>query len=73
LKKEFGAQDPEFAANPGVSMQAALKKISSDLQTQGEYQTNLLPLVYGNYKPPFAEAFKTFEATAIALLNALSG
>jgi predicted nucleotidyltransferase component of viral defense system len=70
--EEFGAQDPEFAANPGASMQAALKRVSSDLQSQEEYQMNLLPLVYGNYKPAFDEAFKSFETTAIELLNTLS-
>jgi predicted nucleotidyltransferase component of viral defense system len=69
--EEFGYQDSAFAANPKTVMAAALQAAGRDSQTRGEYERNLLPLVYGRTRPTFDEAWPTFQGVANKLLEAL--
>lgn len=64
-------QHPAFNHHPGICLTEALHSAESDAQTINEYQTKLLPLVYGAVKPAFAEAFKAFKATSQSLLSTL--
>jgi hypothetical protein len=67
---EFGKQSPDFSENPAGVMTAALDQSRAEQQTRDEYEKNLLPLIYGDFKPTFAEAFATFERVARTLLAA---
>lgn len=67
-QREFGAQFPDFAADALPVLTGALRQAHADTKIQTEYTANLLPLVYGNVRPGFAEAFKSFEMTATGLL-----
>ena len=42
-----------------------------DAATRSEYEQNLLPLIYGNLKPDYATAVKSFETVAKGLLATL--
>lgn len=66
--KEFGKQLPQFAENPHDVLKEALAQIGTDEQCRAEYETNLLPLVYGDFKPAFNEAFASFQKVAHRLL-----
>jgi hypothetical protein len=48
-----------------------LTAAETELQTITEYQARLMPLVYGVAKPSFDEAYRTFKACALALLETL--
>jgi len=67
---EFGKQSSDFSENPTGVMTAALDQARAEQQTRDEYEKNLLPLIYGDFKPTFAEAFATFEQVARMLLAA---
>lgn len=67
-KDEWGTQHPEFAEDPYAVLRESLASSRVDAQTRNEYERNLLPLVYGDFKPHFDEAFVSFEAVASALL-----
>lgn len=58
----------EHLTDPFGILSRALDQAKTDSQTPDEYEQNLLPLVYGNFKPDFDEAFATFERVARALL-----
>lgn len=66
---EFGRQQPDFAESPVAVLAKALTQVRADAQTHAEYELNLLPLVYGNFKPHFNEAFASFERVARRLLG----
>lgn len=68
---EFGRPFPDFAATPLPVLSGALAQVVADTQIRGEYTRNLLPLVYGNVRPGFDEAFGRFEGVANALLTSL--
>lgn len=70
-QNEFGGQFPDFASAALPVLSGALKQASGDAQIQVEYSKNLIPLIYGNEAPEFAEAFESFEAVAGSLLMAL--
>ncbi len=65
---EFERQHPDFAADPYGVLRRALVQAKADEQTRNEYALNLLPLIYGDVKPPFDEAFASFEYVAETLL-----
>ena len=69
---EFGKQQPDFAADPLGVMEKALDQIGVDEQSRAEYEQNLLPLVYGSFKPHFDEAFASFDKVARTFLSAAS-
>lgn len=69
---EFGKQHPDFAADPLGVLQRTLALVGVDEQSRSEYEQNLLPLVYGSFKPHFDEAFASFEKVARTFLNAAS-
>jgi hypothetical protein len=62
---------PAFANDAVAVLSGALEAIEQDRQTQAEYTENLLPLVYGNVKPSFAESYGSFESIAKQLLASL--
>jgi hypothetical protein len=68
---EFGKQFPPLKDDPKGVLRAALVLAESEQQTITEYNTNLLPLIYGNAKPSFAEAFVSFKIVAEELISAL--
>jgi hypothetical protein len=70
-QREFGRQFPDFAAAPLPVLTGALKQAGASAKIQAEYTENLLPLIYGQLKPDFAQAFAGFEAVAVALLATL--
>lgn len=67
--EEFGYQDPAFVRDPKAVMSQALAAMRADQQTRREYDTVLLPLIYGRVKPPFVEAMASFEQVAWRLLD----
>ena len=69
--KEFGYQDTAFAANPSAVLKAALHQIENDNQSREEYNRVLLPLVYGEGKFSFDEAWGSFSEIAKRLVTAL--
>ena len=69
---EFGKQQPSFAEDPVAVLTGALAQVGTDPKARAEYETNLLPLVYGNFKPHFDEAFASFEKVAGKLIDAAS-
>ena len=70
-QKEFGSQFPDFAAAALPVLASALRQAGSNTKIQAEYTQYLLPLIYGNVTPGFAEAFAGFDAVALALLATL--
>ncbi|WP_320533893.1 nucleotidyl transferase AbiEii/AbiGii toxin family protein (plasmid) [Robbsia andropogonis] len=60
-----------FADDPAACMKTALNEIESDIQTSREYADRLIPLVYGQDKPTFTEAFGVFRGVASKLLGTL--
>lgn len=65
---EFGKQQPDFAAHPLGILERALAQVGVDDQSRAEYEQNLLPLVYGRFKPHFNEAFTSFDKVARTFL-----
>ena len=65
---EFGKQQPDFAEKPLEVLEKALAQVEKDEQSRSEYEKNLLPLVYGDFKPHFDEAFSSFKNIALQLL-----
>jgi len=49
-------------------MRKALATAEADRQTIDEYATKLLPLIYGDARPEFAEAFGVFKTVAEKLI-----
>ena len=50
----------------------ALIEVGVDDQSRIEYEQNLLPLVYGSFKPHFEEAFTSFDKVARTLFGTVS-
>lgn len=67
---EFGRQHADFAKVPLGVLERTLDQVGADPQSRVEYEQNLLPLVYGSFKPTYDEAFASFEKVARTLLNA---
>lgn len=67
---EFGRQHPDFAKDPLGVLARTLDQVGADEQSRTEYEQNLLPLVYGSFKPHFDEAFASFEKVARTFLSA---
>jgi predicted nucleotidyltransferase component of viral defense system len=70
--EEFGHQDPAFASNPKSVLNTALNQVKIDPQSRKEYQDVLLPLVYGQGKYSFDEAWSSFEDIASRLIASLA-
>lgn len=70
-QKEFGRQFPDFASAALPVLSGALRQANADTRIRAEYTANLLPLIYGNEAPEFAEAFESFDVVAAALLATL--
>lgn len=68
---EFGRQFPPFAANPGKTLQGALEQAGSDVVIRGQYDTRLMPLIFGAVRPSFDEAYVVFRQHAEALIRTL--
>jgi predicted nucleotidyltransferase component of viral defense system len=71
-QKEFGSQFPEFALDPLLILSGALTQVTTDPNIQAEYRSNLVPLIYGDEKPEFVQAFDSFKAVAVLLLAKLT-
>lgn len=69
--KEFGYQDTAFANHPSAVLKSALHQIADDAQSREEYNQVLLPLVYGEGKFSFDEAYGSFVEIAKRLVNSL--
>ncbi len=65
------SQHSEFVQNPRKCLLEALTMCETDEQTKIEYQTKLVPLIYGVNRPNFAEAFKVFKQCSQTLINTL--
>lgn len=61
----------DFVKDPKACLLNALAICETEAQTQEEYQTRLMPLIYGNKQPQFEEAFAVFKACAQELLDTL--
>jgi len=66
---EFGRQHADFAKDPLGVLGEALVRVATDEQSRGEYEQNLLPLVYGNFRPDFDQAFTSFQRVSHSLLG----
>jgi predicted nucleotidyltransferase component of viral defense system len=69
--REFGYQDATFAKDPKSVLSTALTQVRSDAQSKQEYQGVLLPLVYGEGKYSFEEAWTSFEEIGKRLIDEL--
>ena len=63
--------DVAFVKNPKDCLSKALETAETDAQTIKEYQTRLIPLIYGDIKPGFTEAFAVFKSSSQALIATL--
>jgi predicted nucleotidyltransferase component of viral defense system len=68
---EFGKQYEAFAKNPKQVLLDALAQAETDAQLQDEYRQHLLPLVFGQARPSYQEAFQVFKRCAESLLPVL--
>lgn len=66
--EEFNRHE-EFVINPKKCLLGALANAETEAQTISEYRTRLMPLVYGNIKPDFNEAFRVFKTCSQILLD----
>lgn len=72
--EQNGSEFPKhkaFVDDPATCMKTTLGEIASDAQTISEYADKLIPLIYGQHKPPFNEAFGVFKDVANKLLGTL--
>lgn len=65
----FGKQNPEFASKPKVTLANALIEAESDVTLVEQYRRFLLPLIYGETRPSYPEAFATFKRCTNELLS----
>ncbi len=68
--KEF-TQHEAFTIAPKECLSATLALAETEPQTKAEYRTRLLPLIYGNIKPSFSDAFAVFKTSSEALIATL--
>lgn len=68
---EYSYQDAAFAQNPKVVLQTALQLLGNDAQSHEEYHNVLLPLVYGDGKFTFEQAWTSFDNIANRLVREL--
>lgn len=71
-RAELGKQHPDYMDDPKGVLENALAQMRSDVQTQSEYDNNLLPLIYGDFRPTFDDSFASFERAAKTLLGTIS-
>jgi predicted nucleotidyltransferase component of viral defense system len=71
LDADMFTQHAAFVENPRKCLLAALKAIEVNEQIAREYQTKLMPLIYGTNKPNFPAAFQVFERCTQQLLSTL--
>lgn len=70
-RRELGRQHPDFLADPAEVLTGALALIGTHAKTRNEYEQNLLPLIYGNFRPSFEESFASFNRLASEMLASL--
>lgn len=70
---EFGKQFPPFGEHPLSVLDRALQESENDEQSQEEYQQNLLPLIYGDLRPSYPQAFSSFKKVADEMLRTIKG
>jgi len=68
---EFGRQYPAFADDPKSVMQCALNQIASDDIVRGQYDSRLMPLIFGSVRPGFDEVYAAFRRYAERLIYTL--
>jgi len=68
---QFGKQFPEFSYDAKATLQGALAKAESDDRLFDEYQKYLLPLIFGNTRPSYSDAYAVFKQCATQLLSRL--
>ncbi len=66
--RDYGRVHPDFALDPLGVLDRALSQVGEDGQCRTEYEQNLLPLVYGNLKPGYDQAFESFSTVSRMLL-----
>lgn len=69
--EEFGQQFQAFASNAKATLSAALQQASDDAGIREDYESHLLPLVFGRVKPEFDEAYRVFRQQAEVLIASL--
>lgn len=70
-QKEFGVQFPLFISDPKQVMVSALLTVEQDAVIVGQYEGKLIPLIFGERKPSFTQAYAVFKAVATRLLETL--
>jgi len=68
---EFGRQYPAFADDPKAVMLGALDQIAWDDRVRGQYDTRLMPLIFGSVRPGFDEVYAAFRRYAERLICTL--
>lgn len=68
---EFGRQFPPFAVDPGNILREALQQAGSDAVIRRQYESKLMPLIFGAVRPSFDEAYVVFRQHAEALIRML--
>lgn len=66
---EFGAQHPEFAANPFEVLRRTLEVAQTHAGLKINFEQRLKPLLYAQHKPDYETCFATFAQVARHLLD----
>jgi hypothetical protein len=66
---EFNGQHPEFDASPGPVLLNTLGLARTNEVLVHQYTDRVLPLIYGNERPSYPEAFGSFDLVARTLLE----
>ncbi len=69
-QREF-TRHAAFCEDPAMCLTQPLEAVGKDSQTVDEYKTKLVPLIYGDARPSFDEAFAVFKRVATTLLATL--
>ncbi len=64
-------RDPNFSTNPKQTMLNALNVAETEQQCIEEYNTRLIPLIYGDLRPSYQDAFAVFKQCALELLSTI--
>jgi hypothetical protein len=68
---EFNGQHPEFDESPGPVLLTTLGLARTNEVLTHQYTDRVLPLIYGNERPSYPEAFGSFELVARTLLEVM--
>jgi predicted nucleotidyltransferase component of viral defense system len=64
----YGSQQEDFGVNPTAILLKTLAEAEKNTSLAKDYEDRLLPLIFGDVKPSFEDAFANFKVVASTLL-----